>query len=135
MAGLPKSYIKKYGITKKAWRMYRSSKKKTKSKSKTRKTSNKKGGKRKLARKGFNTAKIFSLLRTASLLAPVASRLIGPGNMQQKLGWTLEDFTGYSISNQTFKFDRLKRGWLPYLATSVVTHGIPKLTSLIRKLF
>lgn len=39
MGGLPKSYIKKYGITKKAWREYR----KTQSSSKTSKNPKKKG--------------------------------------------------------------------------------------------
>lgn len=42
MTGLPKSIIKKYGITKKAWQMYRGSKKKTKRKTTKTKTSRRK---------------------------------------------------------------------------------------------
>lgn len=133
MAGLPKSYIKKYGITKKAWRMYRASKKKSKSKSKTRKTSNKKGG-RKMAKSGFNTAKIFSLLRTVSLLAPAVSHLLTPTTNQERLIRTVRDYTGYNITHQKLEPNRLLVGWGPYLMTNLMTYGVPKLTKLIRNI-
>ena len=135
MAGLPKSYIKKYGITKKAWRMYRASKKKGKSTSKTRKSSKKsRGGNRKVARRGFNTAKIMSMMRMVSLVAPMATRMLESSTPEQKLNRTIADYTGYHLRDGTWSLNNLKRGWLPYLTTSLVTYGIPKLTGLIRKL-
>lgn len=51
MPGLPKSYIKKYGVSKKAWRMYRASKNKRKSRPKTTKRSVKRTARRRSYRK------------------------------------------------------------------------------------
>lgn len=88
------------------------------------------GGKKKVA--GFNTQKIFKVIRTAALIMPVASVVMGAGTPQQKISQVLANFTGYDINTGTFAAHRLAKGWGPFVVANLVTHGIPKLNSFIK---
>lgn len=89
--------------------------------------------------KGFlNTQTIMSLVRKGSLVLPAAYRLMenrplgGPGG---KLAYIIADYTGFSVGDGSFDWSRLVRGWGPYVFSSLITTGIQKLTSMIRRLF
>ena len=87
-SGLPKAIIKKYGITKKAWRVYRGRKGKRRKTTKSRKVSRtrrrnptvKRGGGR-VARRGF-----FGKLSMAGIIEDVAWGYIGPSFLFGGLG-------------------------------------------------
>lgn len=83
----------------------------------------------------FNTQKLFSLLRKASLIAPAAGVVMSSASPQTKVVQGIELYTGYNIETGMFHFEALKRGWTPYVVTSLVTHGIPKLIGLMKGLF
>ena len=133
MAGLPKSYIKKYGITKKAWREYRKSKR---SRSKTKKSNpnKKKGGKKMARRSMFNLSSIFKYLRLAAFIAPALSYYSArSGDTKNRVSRTITAYAGINTADK-FDLSVLAQMWLPLLMTSLVTVGIPKLNGIIRKL-
>ena len=68
MAGLPKSYIKKYGISKKAWRMYRASKRKAPSR-KTRTVSRTARRRRSSRRRSYSKSSKWGVVGTVAKLA------------------------------------------------------------------
>jgi len=103
--GLPKSYIKKWGISKRAWREYR---KAHKSKSRTTRKSKTKTKKR----------------RTYNLTKKT-----------RKGGKSLvEAYFGYNIPQQKMVWSSLLRGWGPFLAATLVTYGLPKLAGILRRI-
>jgi hypothetical protein len=142
--GLPKSIIKKYGISKKAWRVFRggktsksrTSKSKTKSKTKkVRKTTKKKrrGG------KSLQTT-VFKWLRIGALAAPAIVVATQPMKIDQKANEIFRLYSGvnikHSMESNSLQWDggRLAMGWLPYLTTVLATYGIPKIAGIIRRL-
>jgi len=132
--GLPKSIIKKYGISKKAWRVFRRGKKKSRSSRKTKTTRRNKRGNPK-NRGGRKTGK--SLVRTAMKLARVGA-LFAPGIKEAmahpKKPWVgLTTYGGVGGSGE-FTMDRLIKAWTPYVATTAATHLISKLTGIIRRI-
>lgn len=141
MRGLPKSIIKKYGVTKKAWRVYRARKGKKRS-SKSKRSSNPKkkvkrmAKKKKSRRSGFSANSMFKWIRIGALVGPGAAELMGVTghDVSHRPAWVLSYYTGYDISDGGFYPDRLKIGWGPYLMAVLTTYGIPKLAGIIRRL-
>ena len=150
--GLPKSYIKKWGITKKAWREYHaaqarkakhigySKSRTTKSKTTRRKKTNptrrvKRTGRKKRRRGGKSLQRtVFKWLRVASLVAPAVNDILRGATPQQKAVFVIESYSGYNIDRGEFNAKWLARGWMPFLLTSLATYGIPKLMGIIRRL-
>lgn len=83
-------------------------------------------------RSGFNTQKLFKVIRMVALAAPHVQTALGAGTPQQKVNTAVAQLTGYSIADGTFAMERLAKGWGPYVAASLITYGIPKLNSLVR---
>jgi hypothetical protein len=145
MPGLPKSIIKKHGITKKAWSVYRATLRKYRRKGKTRarntrRASNPKKVKRRMVRRkkrrgGKNLqATVFKWLRIGSIFAPEIARALNKKSGAEIAYNFVYEKTGYNMDDGTFEFGRLLKGWGPFIATSLVTYGIPKLIGIIRRL-
>jgi hypothetical protein len=142
--GLPKSIIKKYGITKKAWSVFRGRKGKTRSR-KTR-ASNPRKVKRRMARKKKRRGgkslqtQVFKWLRIGALAAPGAVVALSPGTPGGKFNAAMELYTGVNIQESkdtgtcAFHAEKLAAGWMPFLMTTLVTYGIPKLAGIIRRI-
>jgi len=137
MVKLPKSYIKKYGISKKAWSEFRKSKSRT-TKSKT--PGRKKMGKRKRKRGSNLQAKVFKWLRIGALAAPGAIYATQPISLDQKVNEILRVYSGVNVKHSIesdklqFSWERLAMGWLPFLTTTLATYGIPKIAGILRRL-
>ena len=130
MGKLPKSIIKKYGITKKAWRVFRGQKG-GKGKGKTRGGGGRTTGR---ARSFLSTQTVFKYLRIAALLGPAGARLMERSTGEQKIRRILLDYTGFNMVDGSWNWSRLARGWLPYVATCLITYGVSKLNGIIRRL-
>jgi len=138
--GLPKSYIKKWGVSKRAWREYRKKhpKSKSKSSSKTKTTkkktskSTKKGGNRKMGKSLQQT--VFKWIRVAGLLAPVGRAFVEGGSPAHMANTAISRWTGYSFEEGIFRWEHLVEGWSPFVAACLATYGIPKLVGIIRRL-
>ena len=142
MAGLPKSLIKKYGITKKAWRIFRGRKAKKRT-SKTRRSSKPKKRRRYVTRPrkkrrsggGRNLAgTAMKWIRITALVAPAIHSAIGGGTPEQKLNEAMRKYTGFNAADGSFDWTWLSKGWGPYLGAVLATYGIPKLAAIIRRL-
>jgi len=148
MPGLPKSFIKKYGVSKRAWREYRKSLKKSKSRTKKSKTNPNRRKKsnpnrrrknlprRKNKRRGKSLQQtVFKWLRIGALVAPAAYTAI---QHKDDLGHAIEHglyrYTGWSGDRQRFEWQGLLEGWGPFLGACLATYGIPKLIGIIRRL-
>jgi len=77
---------------------------------------------------------MFKLLRLVSLVAPAGYIATKDMSSTQKVRWGLNWYTGFDIETGAFSAHELKRGWGPFILTSLATYGIPKLTGLIRRL-
>ena len=103
---------------------------KSRSKPKARAT----GGKSRMGkRNGFNTQKIFKYLRMGALAMPAAQTIIGPGTPAQKLVVLKRDYMGVGTDG-VWRPEYMAKGWMPFIGTSLVTYGIPKVMALIRGL-
>jgi len=145
--GLPKSIIKKYGISKKAWSVYRG-KKGRKPRSKSRRVTRRRKKRnnpvrrvrrtvrrRRRNRKGGSNlqAKVFKWLRIGMLVAPAARNLARPVSMEKKVWHMAYDYGGFDFDTGTWDIKRMAVGWGPFLGACLATYGIPKLVGLIRK--
>ena len=86
-------------------------------------------------RYGFGVRSIFKIVRWGSLAAPAAvvamdSSLDWHGKINRIVSW----YTGYSPAEQKFRWEDLKRGWLPYVVVSLFTTFIQKINGIIRRL-
>lgn len=91
------------------------------------------GGTRRMGKSGFNLSKIYKLARMGALALPAATTVMNPNlSGTEKLYKISQDYTGYNPYDGSFKMERLLTGWLPFIVANVVTHGVPKLTSIIR---
>jgi len=111
-----------------------------------RNTPKKKSGGRKMARRrrfrrirrrarSFGVRGIFKWLRIGSLVAPALHQALKKGiSNEQKLDGALAMYTGYSIGKGDFKWERLKKGWTPYIATYLITKVVEKIGGIIRRL-
>jgi len=136
--GLPKSLIKKYGISKKAWRVFRGRKKKPRSRVSNPKTKRRTRNlaRRKKRRRGGKSLQttIFKWLRIGALVAPGAVAVIKGNTLEEKLTYPLAKYTGYEAWNQKFNLMQLVEGYGPFLATTLVTALIPKIVGIIRRI-
>lgn len=94
-------------------------------------------GKKKNSHKGNNiTQTAFKFIRIGALLAPAADELIfGADTPQGRIKHTIRKYTGYDAYNKRMDWGSLVEGWGPYLGAIITTHGIPKITKIIRSLF
>ena len=91
--------------------------------------------KKRRRRSGFSTASMFKYLRLAALLAPAAHSALRPGvSAKDKVADAIEKYSGYNLGNNTFSWAKLGSGWLPIIATSLVTVGVSKINGIIRRL-
>lgn len=94
------------------------------------------GGNRRMAKAGFlNFRTIKRLVQLGALAAPAASIAMGGGPPEEKLRRGLRIYTGFNMADMSFSWSMLSKGWMPYVATVLITEGIQKATSMIRKLF
>lgn len=118
--GLPKSIIKKYGISKKAWAVYRGQRGTSKRKSSVKKV-------RKMARRRRRYTRRRRRRRPKTIpIIPVLATL-GPAIITAKNAWDsgwgvegvvdnlIQIYTGYSPVNKTFNMERLNHGLVPAL--------------------
>lgn len=140
MAKLPKSIIKKYGITKKAWSVFKGRKKtKSKKRASPKKTYRRKRkiAKKRSRRSGFGLSSIYKYIRIGSVVGPPAirfSQLKAMGKPTgEALGHAMMGMAGIGTDGQ-FHADLLGRMWVPALATQLVTRGVGKLSGIIRRL-
>ena len=93
-----------------------------------------KGGTSRMGKKGgFNTQKIFKYVRIGALAMPAAMHAIGPGTPIQKLTNIKRDYLGVGTDG-VWRPEYMAKGWMPFVAASAVTYGIPKIMSIIRGL-
>lgn len=141
--GLPKSIIKKYGITKKAWDVFRGRRSSKSRKRKANKPSRTRYVRRKtyMARKrksrtrsflSFNTFAKF--IKIGALVGPAAYCAMLPATPKDKLAFGLKRYTGFDLNSGSFAPEWLLQGWGPYILTSLVVTGIGKLNGIIRRL-
>lgn len=79
------------------------------------------------------TRGIFKILRLGALVGPAIYTLKEQGFNENGMKWVLLRYTGIRADGTT-ELGRLKEGWGPFIAVSLITHFIPKLTGLIRRL-
>lgn len=106
-----------------------------KSKRRSNPTPNKKNNRRKKGNHMIATS--FRLVRVGALVAPAAQRMMTKNSMEWKVKGMIKDYTGFSMFTDPprWSLDNMKRGWMPYIGASIVTHAVPKLTSFIKSLF
>lgn len=84
---------------------------------------------------GFGTPQVMKIVRLAALAAPAVSVAMDPRwTGEQKLKVGLAYYTGFDVDSGKFYAQNLAKGWLPFLAATLITYGIPKLTGMIRRL-
>ena len=130
-----KHAIKKLG-RKLPGKMRRSKRTRTSNPRKTTKKVKRRMGRRKKRRRGGKsmTRTAFKLIRLGALVGGGAAEASQYGPMQDKLIGGLLSYGGYHWGQKRFDMAVALRVWTPYLMASVFTHGIPKLTSIIRRL-
>ena len=104
--------------------------KKSKSKRRVRRTARKK------SRKGGKSLQrtVFKWLRVGALLAPAINDIMRGTHPAQKAVFVIESYSGYNIDKHQFNIKWLMRGWTPFIMTSLLTYGIPKLMGIIRRM-
>jgi len=80
---------------------------------------------------GISTQKIFKFIRIGALILPAATTIMGPGTIAQKAVVLKRDYFGVGADG-IFNLPNLSRGWMPFLAASAITYGIPKIMGMIR---
>lgn len=92
-------------------------------------------GGRNMGKKGFlNEQTIFSLVRKGALVAPALGRVFEGRPPMDTVKHIIYDYTGYSMYDGSFHWSRLIRGWGPYVLTKLVTMGVQKISSMLRRL-
>lgn len=64
---------------------------------------------------------------------PAATTLMSAWTMETKINELKKDYFGVD-ANGTFNAGYLAKGWLPFLAATGITYGIPKLAGILRGL-
>jgi hypothetical protein len=129
--GLPKSYIKKYGISKKAWAEYRNDQKKSKVKASP-KTKTKKSGKRTYMARKQKTRRKRSFTLPLGLIAPTIGLVLrrnpsGSSLLERVtsgdwkgLGYDLQEMVGIEGTSGKFRLDYLFNTIAPFIAGGLV---------------
>ena len=122
MARLPKSIIKKYGISKKAWRVFRGRKRGRTRASPTKVKKRRKNPMGKKRRRRSRQMKI-PLATAAGLAAGMAEpvSLLIKGDIENAANAISLNYTGYDFKANAFNFDRLKQGLLPLVIGGMVS--------------
>lgn len=135
MGGLPKKFIKQYGITKKAWTEFRKSKKGKGKTNKRQRTSTPSRKGRTVGKRGFlNVSTFFKFIKIAAFVAPAAHAVLSRDNNRDRVSYAIEKYTGYNLNGGYYRFESLAEGWLPYISAVLVTAGVQKLGGIIRRL-
>ena len=144
MARLPKSIIKKYGISKKAWAVFRGRRKGKTRSTRSRRASSSKRSVRKTARRYYRKKRrgrgksiiqtAYKLIPVAALAAPAIGDFMSQSTTEGKVEKIVSHYTGYSIEKRDFKFERMMVGWMPFLASTLIIKGVQKLNGILRKL-
>jgi len=137
MARLPKSIIKKYGISKKAWRVFRGRKKRPRSRVSNPKTKRRtrRMVRRKKRRGGKSLqATVFKWMRVGAIFAPGLAIAVQKKSTEAKVEEVVEAYFGYNIPQKKMVFSSLLRGWGPFIGATLVTYGIPKLAGILRRI-
>lgn len=143
MAGLPKSIIKKYGISKQAWSVYRSGNRKAnKTKRRNRSTVIPMPRRRRRYVKAYRSARrsflnfntISKFLKIGALAAPAIDTYQRGGGGLQGATNAMALYAGWNVQGGYFDWGLLAKAWTPYVATSLVTAGVSKLNGIIRRL-
>ena len=80
------------------------------------------------------TRTAFKLIRLGALVAPAAHVLMTHRTTVDKINGLALRYFGFSTKTGEFHPEFLAQGWGPYILANLATHGIPKLTSIIRRL-
>jgi len=91
-------------------------------------------GKKRRRRSFFSMRSIYKFLKIGAFAAPAAQIAMSGHSSEEKIRQGLMIYTGYDIGNKRFAFGNLARGWLPFVAVTLVTTGISKLMGMIRRL-
>ncbi len=76
---------------------------------------------------------MFGLVRKLSLVAPAIGIALGGGTgPKDKIDRGVLAYTGYNMATQAFEMGPLRNTYSPYLASTLITTGIPKLAGFIR---
>lgn len=135
MSKLPKSLIKKYGISKKAWRIFKS-KGSTNPKTKTKRRKTNLAKKKKKKSGGNLTQTAMKFARLSALLYPPVTRATNVWNAEKNIGRAISEGLGALSGHKDGQFNlmRLVDNWTPYVATSAISYGVGKLNGMIRRL-
>ena len=123
--GLSKSIIKKYGISKKAWAVYRGKK----SKGSTPRTSKTSRKVKKVARRRYSRKRSRRSGGMTIPLAPIAGLAAGlavpidyalSGDYKGAMNILSENYTGYNFYQGMWEPEKLKRGLLPLIIGALV---------------
>ena len=142
--GLPKSIIAKYGISKKAWDIYRGLKRKGKvnksaTTSKHRGRTMAKRFRRKFHRRAKKTIAIAPVLGTAASIAFLprrngtasAASLMMKGDFESGAWVAIQNLTGFSRFENQWNIMNLIHGWMPILG-GVFAHYLANFTGINR---
>jgi len=86
---------------------------------------------------GFGVRSLMKFARLGALAAPaIGVALKKDLSGENKVALALRYYTGYDINdpNRGVQLAELKKGWLPYILTSIITYGISKINGIIRRL-
>ena len=92
------------------------------------------GKKHHRARSFLSPGNLMKFVRVGALVAPAAYCFMKEPEWSNKIGRSISLYTGYSVYDGKFRFEDLLRGWTPFVATSLVTYGIQKLSGVIRRI-
>jgi len=105
----------------------------------TRKSNPKKKNVKKMAKKKRRGGKsltrtAFKFIRIGALVGGGAMEGLQYGSTQDKVVATLLAYAGIHYGQRKFDGGLFARTWTPYLVACAATYGIPKLTSIIRRM-
>jgi len=91
--------------------------------------------KKKSRRRSFlSTQSLFKWFRIGALVAPAVGIAISKQTNDRKINDFVGAYAGYDIAGKRVVLHELMRGYLPFVATSLITFGIGKLNGIIRRL-
>lgn len=76
----------------------------------------------------------FKWLRIGALAAPGLAYAIRDTPRDQKIDDVIQAYTGFRPIALVWDPKKLVHGWGPFVVANLMTHGIPKLVSIIRRL-
>jgi len=136
MARLPRSIIKKYGISKKAWRVFRGRRRRRNPTRRIRKTVRR--VRRRMARRrkrsrrsAFSVSTAFKFMRLGALLAPGVAESTQYDQIGDKIAGGIGIYGGWNHGSKQFEWGKVAQAWTPYVVATLVTKGIQKLSGII----